>query len=120
MLVSCRTIGKNRRRASRKASEFEIPSQQGKARVSGSRLLVSKLQTKSSVALAKPIKEVGEVKNILPNKNPSYWEHTEKCPHCFGRGRVPKENYSLEPDTYKEVYEEEKAIEEAENIINTT
>ncbi len=56
-------------------------------------------------------------KEIMPNTNPEYWEHTEKCPHCFGRGRVPKAPYILEPDTYKDVYEEEQALEEAERII---
>ena len=56
-------------------------------------------------------------KEIMPSKNPNVLEHTEKCPLCFGRGRVPKEGYSLDPDTYKEVYEEEKALEEVENIF---
>ncbi|KKM04126.1 hypothetical protein LCGC14_1767410 [marine sediment metagenome] len=58
------------------------------------------------------------MKEILPNKNPGYWKHTEKCPHCYGRGRVAKDGYGLEPDVYKDVYEEEKAIEEAQSIID--
>jgi len=59
-------------------------------------------------------------KEIMRNTNPEYWEHTEKCPHCFGRGRVPKENYELTgTDPYKQVYEEERAIEEVENILKS-
>ena len=59
-------------------------------------------------------------KEILPNKNPEYLEHTEKCPLCFGRGRVCKEHYEFTEgtDLYKRVYEEEQAIAEAEKIIN--
>ncbi|MBA7685644.1 hypothetical protein ES703_94069 [subsurface metagenome] len=59
------------------------------------------------------------MKEILPNKNPEYWEHTEKCPHCFGRGRICKGDYEfLEgTDTYKLVYEEEQALEEVANIL---
>ena len=58
------------------------------------------------------------MKNILPNTNPEYWRHTKKCPMCFGRGRVPEENYELTGvDAYKQIYEEEQAIEEAENIL---
>jgi len=56
-------------------------------------------------------------KEILPNKNPEYWKHTVECPHCFGRGRVAREPYVLEPDTYKEVYEEEMALMEAGHIL---
>ncbi len=48
------------------------------------------------------------MKGIIPNKSPEYLERTKKCPHCYGRGRVAKEGYGLEPDTYKEVYEEEQ------------
>lgn len=43
-----------------------------------------------------------------------------KCPHCFGRGRVVEGDYELTEDTYKEVYEEEQAIAEAERIIQST
>lgn len=59
------------------------------------------------------------MKKILPNKDPKYLEGTEKCPLCFGRGRVCKENYEYieGTDTYKLVYEEELAILEAEKII---
>ena len=58
------------------------------------------------------------MKEIMPNKNPEYWKHTVKCPHCYGRGRVCKEDYEFVPeDTYKIVYEEEQAIAEAERII---
>lgn len=58
-------------------------------------------------------------KEILPNKDPNYLEFTEKCPRCYGRGRVPKGNAEFEKgtDTYKQVYEEEKAIEEVEGIL---
>ena len=58
-------------------------------------------------------------KEILPNKTPGYWKHTVKCPHCYGRGRIPKDDYEFPEgtDTYKTVYEEEQAIEEAERII---
>lgn len=59
-------------------------------------------------------------KEVLPNKDPEYWKHTVKCPHCYGRGRVPIEGCSLEPDTYKEVYEEEQAIAEAERILKNS
>ena len=60
-----------------------------------------------------------EMKEILPNKNPEYWKHTIKCPHCFGRGRVCKEEYEFGEgtDPYELVYEEEQAIQEAETII---
>lgn len=59
------------------------------------------------------------MKEILPNKNPEYMKHTKKCPMCFGRGRICEDNYEFAEgtDTYKIVYEEEQAIEEAENII---
>lgn len=59
------------------------------------------------------------VKEILPNKNPEYWKHTVKCPHCYGRGRIPSEGYEFPEgtDTYKIVYEEEQAIAEVESII---
>ncbi len=57
-------------------------------------------------------------KEIMPNKDPGYWEHTEKCPRCFGRGRVPKENYEIKGiDLYKQFYEEEKAIDEVEDML---
>ncbi len=61
----------------------------------------------------------GEMKEIIPNKDPEYLIRTEKCPLCFGRGRVCKENYEFEEwsDTYKHIYEEEKAIEEVESIL---
>jgi hypothetical protein len=58
------------------------------------------------------------MKDILPNKNPEYWNHTKKCPHCFGRGRVAIEPYELTDDTYKQVYEQEQAVEEVERILN--
>ena len=59
------------------------------------------------------------MKEILPNKNPEYWKHTEKCPHCFGRGRVPEDGYDFVngADPYKQLYEEEKALEEVARII---
>lgn len=57
-------------------------------------------------------------KEILPNKNLEYWKHTKKCPTCFGRGRVAIEPYELTNDTYKEVYEQEQAVKEAEEILN--
>lgn len=59
------------------------------------------------------------MKRIIPNKDPEYWKHTEKCPLCFGRGRVVKEPYQIVKgtDTFKLIYEEEKAIEEVERII---
>jgi len=57
------------------------------------------------------------MKEILPNHNPEYWKHTKKCPTCYGRGRVAIEPYELTNDTYREVYEQEQAIEEAENIL---
>ncbi len=56
-------------------------------------------------------------KEIMPNRNPEYWKHTVKCPHCYGRGRIAEEPYYLDPDTYKEVYEEEMALAEVENIL---
>lgn len=56
-------------------------------------------------------------KNILRNKDPEYSEHTEKCPHCYGRGRVPKEAYIFVNDTHKRVYEEEEAIKEVEDML---
>ena len=57
------------------------------------------------------------MKEILPNNNPEYIKHTEKCPLCFGRGRVATEPYELTEDVYKIVYEEEQAIAEAERIL---
>ena len=59
------------------------------------------------------------MKEIIPNKDPEYLAHTQKCPLCFGRGRVSKEPYELKEgtDIYKQVYEEEKAIEEVESIL---
>ncbi len=56
-------------------------------------------------------------KEILPNKNPEYWANTVKCPHCYGRGRIPKEGYTLTEDVYETVYEEEQAIAEVEEIL---
>ena len=58
-------------------------------------------------------------KSISRNTHPGYMEHTVKCPHCYGRGRVPKEGYGFTEgtDTYKDIYEEEQAVEEAERII---
>lgn len=58
-------------------------------------------------------------KEILPNKDPEYWRHTEKCPLCFGRGRVCKEPYAFVEgtDPYELIYEGERAIEEAERIV---
>ena len=59
------------------------------------------------------------MKIVKPSKDPKYLEKTEKCPLCYGRGRVPREGYCIKgKDTYKEIYEEEKAIEEAEQIID--
>ena len=57
-------------------------------------------------------------KRILANKNPEYWKHTVKCPHCYGRGRVPEEGYDLTgDDVYKIVYEEEQVIAEVERML---
>jgi hypothetical protein len=57
------------------------------------------------------------MKDILPNHNPEYWKHTKKCPMCFGRGRVAIEPYELTDDTYKQVYEQEQAIEDVERFL---
>lgn len=47
----------------------------------------------------------------------SYYKHTEVCPTCYGRGRVPQKNWVFPHDDYKEAYDEENARKKAQKGV---